>query len=303
MDDNPYSKYMPHGEDSKSRHLTEAEEAKPQPADTPTRASHTGKAASAITGWRMRQALIENQALRGLHLLVPPSVVNPEPEGKEEIPVWPRQAQKEPGSHRYFWIVLTAHVVSVLISPFYLPVIAFIVLFMLSYLNMLPTYTKVTLTFIVYFFTVLLPHLTIFIYRKLNGWTRHQLGIRERRYVPYVLSITSYTALFYLLFKMHMPRFTLGIIAGALLIQLACALLNSRIKVSTHAAASAGVVGALLAFSLIFNFDPTGWLCFTVLLCGMVCTARLILRQHTLREIGWGVLIGFLSGFGCILFI
>ena len=100
-----------------------------------------------------------------------------------------------------------------------------------------------------------------------------------------------------------MPRFTLGIIAGALVIQLVCALLNRWVKVSTHAAASGGVVGALLAFSLIFSFDPTGWLCLTVMLSGMVCTARLILRQHTLREIGWGVVIGFLSGFCCILLI
>lgn len=305
MDDqNPYSKYMPHDEADDAHR--QADTGTPTDSGSQARPQTDGamqKTPSAIASWRQRQALIESQAWKGLHMLMPPSTVAPENDVEEEKPMWPRGKQPQPGSHRYFWIVLTAHVVSILISPFYLPVIAFIVLFMLSYLNMLPTYTKVTLTLIVYFFTVLLPHLSIYIYRKLNGWTRHQLSLRERRYVPYVLSITSYAALLYLLYRLHMPRFTLGIIAGALLIQLACALVNSRLKVSTHAAASAGVVGALLAFSLIFNFDPTCWLCLTVLLCGMVCTARLILRQHTLREIGWGVFIGFLSGFCCILFI
>ncbi|MCI6294649.1 MAG: hypothetical protein MR605_02675 [Bacteroidales bacterium] len=204
---------------------------------------------------------------------------------------------------RIGWIVLTSQVVSHLFSPFYLPVVAFAALFTFSYLNMLPLLTKLLLTLFVYFFTVVLPRLFIYIYRKINGWTRHQLSRRERRYVPYAVSIVCYAALYKMLNALHMPRFTLGVIAGALAIQIICALLNSVIKVSTHAAASGGVIGALMAFSLIFAFDPTGWLCLCVLLSGMVCTARFILRQHTLRELGWGVTVGLLCGFFSILLV
>ena len=190
-----------------------------------------------------------------------------------------------------------------LYAPFYLPVVAFIVLFMFSYLNMLPLATKAVLTLVVYFFTLLLPHIAIYAYRKINGWTRHQMSRRERRFVPYIMSIVSYAALLYLLYSIHMPRFTLGVIGGALTIQIVCAIVNSRIKISTHAAASGGVIGALMAFSFIFAFNPTWWLCLTVLLCGMVCTARLILRQHTYAEIGWGVAVGLVSGFISVLLI
>lgn len=197
-------------------------------------------------------------------------------------------------------IILTAQVFSMLFSPFYLPVMAFIALFFFSYLNMLPLAYKAAFLGGVYLFTVLLPRLAIYLYRKLNGWTRHQLGRRERRYVPYLLSITSYATLLYLMNSLHMPRFTLGIIAGALAIQVACALVNPWMKVSTHSAASGGVIGALIAFSMIFLFDPTGWLCLTILLAGAVGTSRLILRQHTLAEIGLGTLIGILCGFFCI---
>ena len=200
-------------------------------------------------------------------------------------------------------LVMVAYAVSSLYSPFYLPVVAFIVLFLFSYLNMLPLQTKVVLTLIVYFFTILLPHITIYLYRKLNGWTRHQMSKRERRFVPYVLSIVSYGALLYLLFRIHMPRFAIGVVGGALVIQIVCALVNSCIKISMHAAASGGVIGALMAFSFIFAFNPTGWLCLTILLCGMVSTARLILRQHSLKEIGWGVAVGIVSGFVSILLI
>lgn len=201
------------------------------------------------------------------------------------------------------WMVLTAQVVSLMFSPFYFSVMAFVALFLFSYLNLLPLSLKLLLTAIVYVFTVLVPHFGIFLYRKLNGWTRHQLGRRERRFVPYAMSMASNAALLCLLYNLHMPRFTLGVIVGALAIQLVCALVNSRLKVSTHAAASGGVVGALMAFASIFTFDPTGWLCLAALLSGMVCTARLILRQHTLGELGWGVLIGIVCGFASIRFI
>lgn len=214
-----------------------------------------------------------------------------------------RLRSKEDFSKRGFWLVLSAQVISLIFSPFYLPLVAFVALFIFSYLHMLPPITKLLLIVIVYFFTVLLPRWTIFLYRKLNGWTRHQLSKRERRYIPYVMSIISYSTLLYLLYSFHMPRFTLGIIAGALIIQVFCALVNSLIKVSTHAAASGGVIGALMAFSIIFNFNPISWLCLTILLSGLVCTARLILREHTLSELGWGVVIGIFSGLGSILLI
>lgn len=228
------------------------------------------------------------------------------PEGLHPAPHTPDYRSYRPargGSRSAALLVLTARVVSVVFTPFYLPVVAFAALFSFSYLHMLPWLTKLWITLVVYCFTVLLPHLGIFMYRKVNGWTRHQMGKRQRRYVPYVLSITCYAALLHMLYSLHMPRFTLGVIMGALVIQVACAVVNSWLKVSTHAAASAGVVGALLAFSLIFSFNPTGWLCLSVLVCGMVCTARMVLRQHTYAELGWGTLIGFLSGFFSILLV
>lgn len=198
-------------------------------------------------------------------------------------------------------LLTIARMVSAAYSPFYLPVVAYVVLFMFSYLNMLPLLTKVWLTVVVYFFTVLLPHVSIYAYRKVNGWTRHQMSRRERRYVPYVLSIVSYGALLYLFYNIHMPHFAIGVVAGAFIIQVVCAVVNNFIKISTHAAASAGVVGAMMAYAFIFNFYPIRSLCVTILLCGMVSSARLILRQHTYAEIGWGVAVGFLSGFVSIL--
>ena len=61
--------------------------------------------------------------------------------------------------------------------------------------------------------------------------------------------------------------------------------------------------GALLAFSIIFNFNPLWWLCLTLLIAGMVGSSRIILRQHSLREVNWGAVVGFLCGVITILIV
>lgn len=201
------------------------------------------------------------------------------------------------------YLILTAQVVSLIFSPFYLPVVAFIVLLFFSYMSYTPWTYNLRIIGMAYVFTVLLPRLGIYVYRRLNGWTRHQLSRSERRVVPYAISIACYAVLLYLMNSLRMPRFTLGIVAGALAIQIVCAIVNPWLKVSTHAAASGGVVGAVLAFAVMLGFDPTGALCFAILLSGVVCTARLLLRQHTLTELGVGVLIGIVCAFFFILFV
>ena len=72
---------------------------------------------------------------------------------------------------------------------------------------------------------------------------------------------------------------------------------------STHSAAAGGVVGALMGFSFIFAFNPVFSLCLSVTLAGAVGSARLILRQHTLGEVGLGVLVGLLCGFLGVLMV
>lgn len=201
------------------------------------------------------------------------------------------------------YLLTCAQIISVMFTPFYLPTVAFVVLLMFSYLNALPISYKCAMVCVVYLFTVLFPRLIIFGYRKINGWTRHELGQRERRYMPYIISIICYSTLLFLMERLHMPHFTSSIVAASLLIQIICAVTNNWIKVSVHAAASGGVIGMLLAFSLIFNFDATNWVALCVLLCGCVCSSRMLLRQHTYHELFFGVVIGLASGWGSVVIL
>ena len=192
-------------------------------------------------------------------------------------------------------IIFTAKVLSVLFTPFYLPILGLLILFIFSYLSLLPLTYKLFLLLMVYLFTVFLPTALIRFYRRYQGWTLIELGSRERRAIPYVISIFSYLLCYYIMAATHVPHFMGSILIAALVIQVACAIINLFIKISTHTAAIGGVTGALLAFSVIFSFNPVWWLCIVLLLAGMVGTSRMILRQHSLRQ----VVLGFLAGVAC----
>jgi len=180
-------------------------------------------------------------------------------------------------------------------TPFYLPIVGLTALFLLSYLRLYPTSYKFFVLAVVYFFTILLPTFLIHLYRRYQGWTLIELGARERRVVPYVISILCYFTCFFLMEQMHIPFFIRGILSCALLIQIACAMINVWWKISTHTAGIGGVAGALFIFAEVFRFNPVWWLCLVLLVAGILGSSRMILRQHSLSQ----VIVGFLAGLVC----
>lgn len=194
-------------------------------------------------------------------------------------------------------IILAARVMSAVFTPFYLPLVGLIALFTFSYLSALPLFYKLVVLGMVYLFTILFPTLLIRLYRRYQGWTPFEMGAKERRMVPYVVSIVCYFACYYLMTLMHIPSFMARILMAALLIQIACVIVNVWWKISTHTAAIGGVTGALMAFAFLFAFNPTWWLCATVMVSGMVGSSRIILRQHSLSQVLMGYAVGLFIGF------
>ena len=198
-------------------------------------------------------------------------------------------------------ILLAARVLSMVFTPFYLSLVGLIALFTFSYLSLMPWAYKLTVLTLVYLFTILIPTLLIHFYRNYHGWTLIELGKKERRVVPYLLSIVSYFVCYYVMHRFNIPHFMSNILMAALIIQILCALINVWWKISTHTAAIGGVMGALQAFAVIFGFNPIGWLCLVLILAGMVGTSRMILRQHSLRQVCYGFLLGLVVAYGVIL--
>ena len=196
-------------------------------------------------------------------------------------------------------IIFTARIMSMIFTPFYLPIVGLIALFIFSYMSLLPMMYKLVMLAMVYLLTVVAPSLLIHLYRLCQGWTSHELGRKERRLVPYIISIVCYFACFFWMEYRNTPRVISIIVVVALIIQMVCALINIWWKISTHTAAIGGVAGGLISYSIAFSFNPLWWLCFVLILAGAVGTARMILRQHSLSQ----VIGGFLVGAACAILV
>ena len=199
-------------------------------------------------------------------------------------------------------IILAARVFRMLFSPFYLPLVGLVALFLFSYLSLLPLFYKINVLAIVAVFTIGFPMMFIRLYRFSQGWTRIELGHKERRMVPYVISIACYLACVYTMERFHIPHFMGSIITAALIVQIVCAIINAWWKISTHTAAIGGMAGALFSFAEIFGFNPVWWMCLIFLLAGLLGTSRMILRQHSLSQVVGGFCIGMVCSALTILF-
>lgn len=195
------------------------------------------------------------------------------------------------------YLLLSARAFSSIFRPEFFPLLGFIVLFCATYMALLPWQFKVLILLLVGLGTVALPRITIRMWRHLNHLELHLLRHRQNRFFPYLVYILYYAFTLHLLHRFHLPAFMSGIIVGSLLIQTVCALINLKWKISMHCAGAGGAIGALLAYSFLFSFNPLWWLCLCVLVSGLVGTSRMLLRQHTLGQIVVGNLVGIVFGF------
>ncbi len=197
-------------------------------------------------------------------------------------------------------LIYIAQTISWIFNPFAIPFLAFVVLFLFTYLSMMPQAYKLVVLSIVGCFTILMPVITIFVFKKINKLSIHALSrFRTKRFVPFILTITSYCFCLAMMHKLSIPWYMVGIILAALVIQIICLIINLKWKLSEHMAGMGGIIGGIIVFSALFGYNPLTWLCIFIMLTGILGTARMILRHHTLGE----VLCGFFVGFGCALLV
>ena len=192
-------------------------------------------------------------------------------------------------------LIRAAKAVSVIFTPFSIPFVAFLILFVFSYLRIMPLQYKLIVLGVVYCFTILMPTLTIFLFRKINGFGPGDLAERKRRYVPFILTITSYIFCLLMMHRLNIPWYMTGIILASLVVSVICIAVNLKWKLSEHMAGIGGVIGGLVSFSALFGYNPVAWLCLFILIAGILGSARIILGHHTLGEVLSGFTVGLVA--------
>lgn len=200
-------------------------------------------------------------------------------------------------------LMQAAKVYSAILSPFFATGLAFLWLMFFSYLRIFSSAYKWTVMLTLLTFTLLIPRLSIDVFRRLNQWSHWQLSHREHRHLPYVLTLASYVACLVLFTQMHAPSIFRSVLLSSIIALVICFAVNQRWKISTHMVGAGGLTGMLIAFSFLFFYNPLWPLCLFILLSGALGTCRMVLRQHSLAQVLWGYAVGFLVALCTMLFL
>ncbi len=124
------------------------------------------------------------------------------------------------------------------------------------------------------------------------------LRTQKDRIIPYIASGIFFFWTF-LLFKQQIsyPRIMSSFFLGVFLSSSAALLANIYFKISLHAIALGGWLGLFLVVARSNTMLMTWPLASVILVCGILCTARLGLGHHTGKDVYAGLFLGLLMQF------
>lgn len=153
-------------------------------------------------------------------------------------------------------------------------------------------------------FIVLAPGLSLVVMKRNNTISSLQLEKRKERLGP--IGLMAFYCLILFLFlhfqnkDAFIPPLLKGMVLGGVIASSAAFLITKKMKISLHTIGMGSLFGFIYMFSLPLVKAPVFILVAILILSGIVGTTRLYLKAHTLKEIGLGFALGFVSQIICL---
>ena len=194
-----------------------------------------------------------------------------------------------------------ARLSSTILSPLLTPTYGMVMALSISPKVLDTTGARIKLLLIIFGITCVLPMATIGVLHNLKLIKDKRVIKREDRLFPYIAGTICYGVATWYLAYTHEPQWLVMFCAGGTLACLVSTLVNLRWKISAHMAGRGGVLALLwqlnaMDLEVISPVWMTFYILVTIGLCGVVGTARMLLKRHTLPQI----IAGFLNGFVCV---
>lgn len=185
--------------------------------------------------------------------------------------------------------------------PLIMPVFGILFIFRLSILDVIPPGLQTAVTFVIAGINFFAPLLLIFLLKVMGVVQDVGLNGQKERLIPYIITALCYGGSAWFVASRGAPVWVAMFFAGGALASLINLAINFKWKISAHAAAIAGLVALLIRLQRDVAVEPKLfiWLLITVGAAGLLGSARIWLRRHTV----WQVLAGYLVGFCSVFFL
>ena len=186
---------------------------------------------------------------------------------------------------------------STALSPLLMPTYGVFMVLWVSVLCLLPYGTRVSVLLVCMGITCILPLIFLSVLRHFKLVKDLHVEKREQRFFPYMFTALCYTVAAYYLYYCHSPQWFVMFMVGSAVTVLIMALINLKWKISAHMAGIGGVVALVYQIHVqgLSAFDLFWMLCITIMVAGLLGSARLVLNRHDAWQVLAGVVVGFLS--------
>ena len=203
-----------------------------------------------------------------------------------------KPTSQQPALLRFF-----AQMLSYVFHPLFLP---FYVCWFLAYMH--PSYFtgfsaagKVRVLLMVSLNAIFFPLITVLLLKALGFLESFLAPTQKDRILLYISSMTFFFwAQYSLREQPEIPRILVAFMFGVFISSAAALMANIYFKISMHGIGMGGFVGIAFVIMQQNTMLMTWPLSITLLIAGLVCTARLICSDHTQKEIYSGLLVGFI---------
>ena len=194
------------------------------------------------------------------------------------------------------WIVrLLAKIISYVFHPVFVPV--YIILFLLYvhpgvFAGFSP-FKKTIVLLQALLPYVVLPVVTVFLLKALNFIENVTLVTRKDRIIPYIACNLWYFWIAYVWYNQaDYPKEIIILAIGIFISSVIGQLVNIYMKISMHAIAMGLAVSFMLLVALMQTASSGVYVSVSLFIAGLVCTARLLVSNHTQKDIYGGLLSG-----------
>ncbi len=200
---------------------------------------------------------------------------------------------KQPGVVRFF-----AHLFSYIFHPLFIPLyVVYYLAFMHSpYFLGYEQKARWTILGMVFLNMVVFPGVTVFLLKGVGFIDSIFLKTQKDRVIPYIGAGIFYFWM-YLVFhnQIEIPLILTSFVFGVFIASSAALIANIYLKISMHAIGVGGLIGLMLVVLYTSQAASVSIpLMIAVLITGIVCTSRLIISDHSQKEIYSGLFLGFI---------
>jgi hypothetical protein len=199
-----------------------------------------------------------------------------------------------------------AHLLSYVLHPLFIPTYFFLFLMQVlpfEFVGISEWQLNMRL-FSVAWLTAFFPAFAVFLLWRLKLSDSIFLRTQKERIIPYVITMFFYWWMYYLSRNftdqpIALKFFYLGIfVASAIGMTV-----NNFMKVSLHAMGIAGLTTAVILVSVFYPVNNAIWVLLAILLTALVISARLVVSDHTKKELIVGLFIGVFTQVAAYLWV